>query len=152
MIHTLTAVKTACNKIVKSAYPNIPIYGTDVLDGYKMPSFFAEIRMSDYAPAQRFQRQYQFTYYLTYCEKTHNEETCLAILDKLTQAFGREVKVGKRRLLIRGIGFEWIGQNENIMQMSVEFAQVTELTGQKEISDMIEEVTINGDTTITEGD
>ena len=46
MRYTVSDVKKACTGVLRAAFPNMPVYDNDTVDGYQRPSFFVEIMSS----------------------------------------------------------------------------------------------------------
>ena len=54
-------------------------------------------------------------------KKKHDEAFCLSVYDSIKEAFGMMLPVGNRKLLVGDISFEIIGEQLNILQVSIEF-------------------------------
>ena len=114
-------LKRACNEVFINTFPDIKVYGNDTLDGYTRPAFFTEIIPHPFAHETKNYDSGGATYKATLLEKTHDEEQCLSIYDSIREAFGMTLPVGNRKLLVGEISYEFIGENLNILQISVEF-------------------------------
>lgn len=114
-------LKRACNEVIKKAISGIHLYGNDTTDGYVRPSFFTEIFSHQFSHETKNYASGGATYKATLLEKSHDEANCLEIYDKIKEAFGMNLRVQDRKLLVGDISFEFIGENANILQISVEF-------------------------------
>lgn len=143
MIWEIKAVKTACNQVLDAAFSNkIPVYGNDTLDGYARPGFFTEIVSSPRAKPGRFLTRQTYAYKITYFEEEHDEAHCYDVYNTVCAAFGAYVKVGKKRLVIDNIDMAWIDENADMLQITIDFSPVTELGGNTETADLMENLQI----------
>lgn len=132
MLYTEKDVKTACNRILAEAFPDIPIYGTDTLDGYKRPSFFTELATRGRTRQSRYLTQFGYRYRITYFERTHDEAHCYSVFHKICEAFGAFVRLENRRhnrLFVEDVDFQFVDENADKLQVSIDFYQAVELGG-----------------------
>lgn len=120
-IMTITDLKIACNRKILEAAPEIHLYGNDTTDGYKRPSFFTEIIPHGYTHESLSYAKSGATFKATLFESSHDEAYCLDIYEKVKNAFGMTLPAAGRKLLIGEISFEFIGENLNMLQITVEF-------------------------------
>lgn len=146
MRYTVSDVKKACTGVLRAAFPNMPVYDNDTVDGYQRPSFFVEIlsrgRTSESARVQRF----SFAYVITYFEVTHSEADCLAKYESICSAFMPAVRVfqGQRtRVNVRNVSYSWIGENQDMLQITINFHDAIELIAVADDTDLMEHVDIN---------
>ena len=117
----LAELKRACNEVISKTYPDIKIDGNDTTDGYKRPAFFTEIVPHVFAHESKNYASGGATFKATLLEKKHDEAFCLSVYDSIKEAFGMMLPVGNRKLLVGDISFEFIGEQLNILQVSIEF-------------------------------
>ena len=117
---TLKQLKKACNDKVKSTFPAIKVYGNDTIDGYDRPAFFSEILHHGYSHESKAYAINGATFKLTLFEKSHDEEYCLDVFEKLRDSFGMTLQVAERHLLVGEFSYEFIGENANMLQISAE--------------------------------
>lgn len=114
------AIKKAANKLLKDK-TGLKIYGKEVIEGYDTPSLFVEIVAK---PTKRETKNYAksgFSLHITYFQKTPNELEQLEMVDTVKDAFGMSFTVGDRRLTVNETTYDYVGQKENILQVTVDF-------------------------------
>ncbi|MCI8483500.1 MAG: hypothetical protein HFH41_04075 [Lachnospiraceae bacterium] len=114
------AIKTAANKLLKEK-TGLKIYGREVTEGYDTPSLFIEIIAKSFKRETRGFAKSGFILKITYFQEITNEMQQLQMVDTIKDAFGMVVVVEERHLTVGGITYDYIGQKENILQVSVEF-------------------------------
>lgn len=141
MIYDAKAVKATCNGVLKAAFPNLPIYGNDTVDGYSRPSFFTEILPITREKTGRYITRYGFTFIVTYFEMEHDEAHCLDVYRTIHQSFEPYIRMDNgKKLVVRDISMEWIDENADMLQVTISFYSITELGGYTDDTDMMEEV------------
>lgn len=114
------AIKTAINDLLSKA-TGLKIYGKEVVEGYETPSLFTE------KVSKPFQRETigfaksGFTIKITYFQSSPDELEQMRLLDTVREAFGMTVKIENRTLTVGEITHDYIGQKEDILQISVDF-------------------------------
>lgn len=119
----LTDIKTAINGLLKSKYPepNYTIYGKEIKEGYKTPSFFTEIvDGGDKAETKNFSSSRK-TIKITYFQKETNELDQLQKVDEIKDLFGLVFLVGDRKLTVGEFSHDYIGEYSDILQISIDF-------------------------------
>ena len=124
----LRDIKSGCNKLVADAVPEYPVYDTDTYDGYQRPAFFTELIPRQYEILSRTTVSAGYTYKITFLEETHSELLCLDIVDAIREAFALTVKCGDRRLTVESLDYDWIDTNNDVLQISIDFANITIVT------------------------
>lgn len=120
-------VKSACNTLLADTFKTLHgPYGTDTKDGYKRPSFFTEILLSTpltiLSPTQA---RIGYTFQATLLEETHDEAFCLGLFADIVEAFGMVVQAGSQKMVVTEISYRFIGADADILQVTVEFADIT---------------------------
>lgn len=136
-----SSIKVAVNELLKSKY-NYPIYGLDTKEGYKLPSFFTELLSKPTCHETKNFKSGGFTVKITYFQRNKDELDMLTKLDDITELFGMYLKVGERKLVVKEITHDFIGQLEDILQISIEF-DYTENVTSVETEEMSSDVEIN---------
>lgn len=116
-------IKTSCNGILVSAMPSVKVYGNDSHDGYTRPAWFTEIIPRSYRTVSASTMQAGFTFKATLLETTHDETFCLDAIDTVREAFRFTVKCGDMHLLVEDFDWDWIDQNNDVLQISIDFAE-----------------------------
>lgn len=117
---SLVAIKTAANKLLKDA-TGLKTYGKEVSEGYDKPSLFVEIISAPFQHRSPDFAMSGFTIKITYFQETPDELGQLRMIDTVKEAFGRVFAVEERRLTVREITYEYVGQKQDILQISVDF-------------------------------
>ena len=143
MIYTAAAVKAACNTVMANLFPGMKIYGNTVLDGYTRPSWFAELLVNPYTRPGKYTHEYSYTYKVTLLETTHNEASCLSAFDMIRAGFGQRVKMTEGSLVVDSVGMDWIDERNDVLQVTIDFYPVSEISGRTEDGDLMEDLTVN---------
>ena len=147
MRYTVLDVKRACTRVLRAAFPELPVYDNDTVDGYTRPSFFVEVLSIGQHRESRRLCKASFSYLITYFEVTHDEAECLRKYEVISAAFGSTVRVfeGSRlRITVKDIELNWIGtnmnDNKNMMQVSISFYESIGLNGIEDDSDLMQSI------------
>lgn len=144
MIYTISDVKLACNRALRSAFPDVTVYDNDTLDGYKRPSFFTEILSHGRTKTSKHLTQIGFSFRITYFEQTHDEAHCLEVYEKICEAFEPALKVkGRFRIVVRDTDYNWIDENADKLQVTISFYDAIELGGYSEDADIMHTLEVN---------
>lgn len=141
MMLSQSAVKTAANKLLKNV-TGLKTYGKEVIEGYETPSFFIELITK---PTKRETKSFAksgFTLHITYFQKTPDEAQQLQMYDTVKNAFGMIFTVEDRKLTVNEITYDYVGNKENILQITVEF-KYYENTAEQPTADIAEELDLN---------
>ena len=117
-----TEIKKAVNELLKERYPppQFKIYGKEIKEGYDAPCFFTEILdRGSRAETKNFARG-GFTVKITYFQTEKNELDQLEKVDEIKDLFGLFLCVGNRRLTIGDFEHDFIGEYQDILQISIE--------------------------------
>jgi len=143
MIYTAAAVKAACNALMASLFPGMKIYGNTVLDGYTRPSWFAELLVNPYTRSGKYSHDYSYTYKVTLLETTHDEAFCLRSFDAIRSGFGQRVRLAGGGLVVESVEMDWIDERNDVLQVTIDFYPVSEISGRTEDGDIMEDLTVN---------
>lgn len=119
-----TQIKKSLNELLKKQYPEIKIYGNEVKEGYKMPSFFTSLVSFPETPANKNFMQGGFTFKIVYFQAKKDEMDQLEKLDKIYEAFGLSVQIGKRHLIVKEKDFDYVGEKADILEISLKFEHI----------------------------
>lgn len=132
--------------MLSGKYPEYKIYGKEIKEGYKTPSFFTEIiDKGSRAETKNFTTG-SFTIKITYFQKSKNELDQLKKVDEIKSLFGLIFFVGDRRLTVGEYSHDYIGEYSDILQISIDI-DFKENTRRTETAPIATEATID----ITEG-
>ena len=117
-----TEIKKAVNELLKGRYPppQYRIYGKEIREGYIAPCFFTEILDGgSRAETKNFARG-SFTLKITYFQTEKNELDQLEKVDEIKDLFGLFFCVGDRKLTTGEFSHDYIGEYQDILQISIE--------------------------------
>lgn len=108
--------------MLKGRYPppQYKIYGKEIREGYDAPCFFTEILDRGSRAETRNFAKGGFTVKITYFQTAKNELDQLEKVDEIKDLFGLIFYVGDRKLTIGDFSHDYIGEYQDILQISVE--------------------------------
>lgn len=115
-------IKKAVNELLKGRYPppQYRIYGKEIKEGYDAPCFFTEILDKGSSGETKNFASGGFTVKITYFQTEKNELDQLEKVDEIKDLFGLIFCVGDRRLTIGEFSHDYIGEYQDILQISIE--------------------------------
>lgn len=139
----LLEVKKSCNAALKAAFPDFKIYGTDVREGLKLPSFYTEIvpYTLNYESLNLIRQT--CGYKITLLEKTPNEELELSVFEKIRKAFHLKVRIKDKLVTVESVEFDYIGAENNIFQITVHFQWFDSIAVEKK-EETVKELIVRG--------
>lgn len=108
--------------MLKGRYPppQYKIYGKEIREGYDAPCFFTEILdRGSRAETKNFAKG-GFTVKITYFQTEKNELDQLEKVDEIKDLFGLFFCVEDRKLTIGEFSHDYIGEYQDILQISIE--------------------------------
>lgn len=114
------AIKKAANELLKTA-TGLKVYGKEVTEDWSTPSLFIEIIPKPFRGKPGGFAKSGFAVKITYLQDAPNELEQLQMVDTVKAAFGMVFTVQDRRLTVGEITYDYIGEKENILQISVDF-------------------------------
>ena len=108
--------------MLKGRYPppQYKIYGKEIKEGYDAPCFFTEILdKGSRAETKNFAKG-GFTIKITYFQAEKNELDQLEKVDEIKDLFGLIFCVGDRKLTVGEFSHDYIGEYQDILQISIE--------------------------------
>lgn len=108
--------------MLKGRYPppQYKIYGKEIREGYDAPCFFTEILDRGSRAETRNFAKGGFTVKITYFQTAKNELDQLEKVDEIKDLFGLFFCVGNRKLTIGDFSHDYIGEYQDILQISIE--------------------------------
>jgi len=108
--------------LLKGRYPppQYKIYGKEIKEGYDAPCFFTEIiDKGSRAETKNFVKG-GFTIKITYFQVEKSEMDQLEKVDEIKGLFGLIFYVGDRRLTVGEFSHDYVGEYQDILQISIE--------------------------------
>ncbi len=108
--------------MLKGRYPppQYKIYGKEIREGYDVPCFFTEVSdKGSRAETKNFAKG-GFTVKITYFQTAKNELDQLEKVDEIKDLFGLFFCVGDRKLTVGEFSHDYIGEYQDILQISIE--------------------------------
>lgn len=108
--------------MLKGRYPppQYKIYGKEIREGYDAPCFFTEILDRGSRAETRNFAKGGFTVKITYFQTAKNESDQLEKVDEIKDLFGLFFCVGDRKLTVGEFSHDYIGEYQDILQISIE--------------------------------
>lgn len=137
MIETIE-VKAACNSVLRTLYPGMNIYGPDTTGALERPSFYTEIvpYILSYETTNLVKQSCGFK--ISLMEEVTDEEFELSALANIRKAFGLKLHIGKRRLTVTGVEFEYTGSKNDVFQITVTIEWYDTITEQEQLPLMLD--------------
>ena len=138
----LIEIKSACNGVLRKAFPDMKIYGSDTTEGIKRPAFYTEIvpYTLKYETINRVKQSCGFK--ATLLEATANEEFELKTFAALRAAFGLKLHISDRYITVSDVDFDYAGNRNDIMQMTFTFEWFDDISETVELP-LMEDIEIN---------
>ena len=118
MIDLLT-IKSACNGLLRSIFTGVRIYGPDTTGALERPSFYTEIVPYGLTAETKNLVRQSIGYKITIMEEVPDEVFQLEAFEQIRSAFGLKLSAGGRKLTVRGADFEYIGEKNDVFQMTL---------------------------------
>lgn len=134
--------------MLKGRYPptQYKVYGKEIKEGYNVPCFFTEIIDRGSKAETRNFAKGGFTIKITYFQKEKNELDQLEKVDEIKTLFGLFFCVEDRKLTISDFSHDYIGEYQDILQISIEI-DYRENTQKEDTAPVAQEIGVE----ITEG-
>lgn len=111
-------IAKAVTMVIKEAFPNVPIYGDEVREGYKTPSFFIGIMPVSSINHTKSIKEEQLLITVSYFSNTTESLKNYRVLQELKVAFGQVLSVDNRRFTIQETNTEKVGEDGDIYQFT----------------------------------
>ena len=117
----LIDLMTACNEVLKKAYPDIPVYGIDTTEGFKKPCFVTEIVPFGLVYESRNFAKNSASFKATYLQAVSDASDQLRKAAEIRKAFGMKLSVKNRKLNVGQVSHDYAGEYNDWLQISVDF-------------------------------
>jgi len=111
-------IARAVTMVIKGAFPNVPIYGDEVREGYKKPSFFIGIMPVSSINHTKAIKEEQLLITVTYFSNTTESLKNYRVMQELKVAFGQVLGVDNRKFTIQETNTEKVGEDGDIYQFT----------------------------------
>lgn len=111
-------IAKAVTMVIKGAFPNITIYGDEVKEGYKKPSFFIGILPVSSVNHTRSIKEEQVLITVSYFSNITDTLKNYSVMQKLKVAFGQVLGVDNRKFTIQETTTEKVGEEGDIYQFT----------------------------------
>lgn len=119
---TASALKTACNQLLKSRYPDMDIYGAATAERLAKPCFYTEIVPYASKYESRNWVKASAGYKITFMQQVPDEKEQLEAAEEIRLLFGLKLAVEDRKLDVREYDVDYIGEYNDILQITVRFS------------------------------
>lgn len=114
---TVFDIKKSYNELLKRLF-EFPVYGNEVKEGYKRPSFFVQILPIRDSPKSIHETMRSYSVVTTFLQEKVDEVQQLSVYERIKNELGLCLIVNSRHLPIDDIGFQMVGEYSNILQIS----------------------------------
>ena len=111
-------IAKAVTMVIKGVFPNVPIYGDEVREGYKTPSFFIGIMPVNSINHTKAIKEEQLLITVTYFSDTTESLKNYRVMQELKVAFGPVLGVDNRKFTIQETNTEKVGEDGDIYQFT----------------------------------
>ena len=111
-------IAKAVTMVIKGVFSNVPIYGDEVREGYKIPSFFIGIMPVSSISHTKSIKEEQLLITVTYFSNTTESLKNYRVMQELKAAFGQVLSVDNRRFTIQETNTEKVGEDGDIYQFT----------------------------------
>ncbi len=108
----------AVTVIIKEAFPNAIVYGDEVREGYKKPSFFIGIMPVNSINHTKAIKEEQLLITISYFSDTTESLKNYQVMQQLKVAIGQVLCVDNRRFTIQEMTTERVGEDGDIYQIT----------------------------------
>lgn len=112
-------IKKSIVSALKEKYKRLPIYGADVKEGLKMPSFFVQLLPSTVETENINSFRSDYLLVITYFQKTKDEADMLKCAFTIQQMFAKRFRVKDRSLEVKDFNYDFTGEHDDILQINI---------------------------------
>ena len=132
-------IAKAVTMVIKGAFPDVPIYGDEVREGYKTPSFFVGIMPVTSINHTKNIKGESLLITVSYFSDTTESLKNYRVMQELKVAFGQVVGVDNRRFTIEELTTEKIGEDGDIYGLTFSI-NYYELVSNEPASELVGEI------------
>lgn len=132
-------IAKAVTTLIKEAFANAIIYGDEVREGYKKPSFFIGIMPVTSINHTRSIKEEQLMITISYFSDTTESLKNYQVMQQLKAAIGQVLRVDNRRFTIQEVTTEKVGEDGDIYQITFDI-NYFELANDEPSSEIVKEI------------
>ena len=132
-------IARAVTMLIKKVFPNANIYGDEVREGYKKPSFFIGIMPVSSINHTKSIKEEQLLITVSYFSDTTESLKNYQVMQQLKVAIGQVLCVDNRRFTIQEMTTEKVGEDGDIYQITFDI-NYFELANNEPQSDIAKEI------------
>ena len=132
-------IAKAVTMIIKEVFPNAIVYGDEVREGYKKPSFFIDIMPVNSINHTKSIKEEQLLITVSYFSDTTDSLKNFQVMQQLKVAIGQVLCVDNRTLTIQEMTTEKVGEDGDIYQITFDI-NYFELANNEPRSDIAKEI------------
>lgn len=116
----LVQLKKRLHDLMKEEFPEseYKYYGIEVTQGYEVPAFFTQLKPVTIEANNNNAKRNVYTFYINYFQKEADEVDTFEKVEVLKNVFGNYVKVGERAVDVSNYSYDYVGQDNNILEIS----------------------------------
>ncbi|MDY4028107.1 MAG: hypothetical protein SOY46_02430 [Butyrivibrio crossotus] len=116
----LVQLKKRLHDLMKEEFPasEYKYYGIEVTQGYEVPAFFTQLKPVTIEANNNNTKRNVYTFYINYFQKEADEVDTFEKVEVLKNVFGNYVKVGERAVDVSNYSYDYVGQDNNILEIS----------------------------------
>ena len=111
-------IAKAVTVVIKETFPNVPIYGDEVKEGYRKPSFFIGILPVSSINHTKSIKEEQLLITISYFSNTTDTLKNYSVMQELKVAFGQVLGVDNRKFTIQETNTQKVGEEGDIYQFT----------------------------------
>ena len=132
-------IAKAVTMIIKEVFPNAIVYGDEVREGYKKPSFFIGIMPVTSINHTKRIKEEQLLITVSYFSDTTESLKNFQVMQQLKVAIGQVLCVDNRRLTIQEMTTEKVGEDGDIYQITFDI-NYFELANDESDGEIVKEI------------
>lgn len=133
-------MKAACNDLLRSAFPDMKIYGPDTTGALERPSFYTELVPYIVDTETTNLVKQSMGYKISFMEEITDEEFELSALAKIRKTFGLKLTVGERKITVSGVESEYTGSKNDVFQITIKFEWIDTIAVEDD-TDLMQQLT-----------
>lgn len=119
---TIIDVKKGLLEQMQTIFPKTKYkyYAVGITEGFERPSFFTQLKPTSIETVNFNTRSVTSTLYITFHQEVFDEAVALKVIEQLKDLFCLYVKIGDRAVKVEGFSFEFVGNDDDTAQITVD--------------------------------